>query len=317
MNSEEVPAEVEQIISTAYREFINTDMIQVLRGILTFRNYKFRAEKHSKMLTPYIETSIKLPLKIKDENFILKLTPLSLMKSPSMRPALSQISCSPNQLALRDIPQVVPSKRSEYTKSSTKHTKINTSLTLTNGTSLVRPIKLLETSPFNSTPHSNRAITSHLSQEYTSTPKDSPSHTVASNTPHTATTATMVHQSNTNNIKVGLFNVKLLNTSADSATLHNAQKNEITPVRGVPLKLNQQTHQFNVRLLETTPTTNSIKRYVEPTRLPTISNSVDQELKLVPLDYSPFANSTPVKRTISKIIDNNLSKRVRLDTYNI
>ena len=332
LDSEEVPTEVEQIISTAFREFINTDMIQVLRGILTFRNYRLRGENHNRILSPYIERSITLPLKIRDENFTLKLTPLSLFKNPKESPvvkraALSQISCSPNQLAIRDRTQTVLSNRSHHESPSTKHFHINASSPLANGISPMYPIKLLDTLPVNSTPHSNRAISSQLSIGNTPTPKSlhSPAilrstatHTTTTTTTTTATTTThSVHHYNTNDRKIGLLNIKLLNTSAECAGVQKAHSSGVTSFRGRPLSSNHHNNQFSVRLLETTPTTNSVNRYDEQTRLRTTSNPVDQGLKLIPLDNSPLPNSTPIKRTFSKIFDTNLSKRVRLDTYNI
>ena len=308
------------MISTAFKEFVNTDAIHVLRGILTIRNYRFQGERHSKILTPYIETSISLPLKIRNEHFTLKLTPLSLLKNPNnsitdRRVYPPQTSYSPAQLSLLDRARVA-SKHSQYSNNSFRKlnsTQLNTNSPLTNGTDFMYPIKLLDTSPFNSALHSNRAIT-HLGN--TSTPKGSLSRAISGNSIHTLTTPSKVHQAKTdNNFKIGLFNIKLLNTSSRVAAEENVKNNEITPVRAKPLKPNNQTHQFSVRLLETVPSANSV-RY-DTTRFPTRSNSVDQELKLVPLDNSPISNSTPVKRTLSKIIEHNLSKRVRLDTYNI
>ena len=76
LKSNEVPPEVELTISKFIEEFGNTDVLPVLRGILTFKTFRYKAETQNQMISPYIEKSLSMSLRYKNMECNLSITTL-------------------------------------------------------------------------------------------------------------------------------------------------------------------------------------------------------------------------------------------------
>ncbi|KAI6657661.1 hypothetical protein LOD99_404 [Oopsacas minuta] len=136
LNQDEVPPEVEHTISNVFGDFINTDMLPVLRCILTFNNYRHQGERYNRIISPYIEKSISMPLRLKNVNYTLKITPIKHLTTS--QPIKSNLS--PSQLMLHRRAKST-SNRSTITSFHSTNKYIQPKRSNDNC-----PIKLLETS---------------------------------------------------------------------------------------------------------------------------------------------------------------------------
>ena len=358
LESNEVLPEVELMISKFFKEFINTDALPVLRGILTFKSFRYKAETQNRMISPYIEKSLSVPLRYKDMEYTLKITPLS-KRYPNR-------GCSYN-----------PARRAIGMSRSNSDNSFQSNSKLVSDTSYENcPIKLLETSQTkiaadtpskmhltnisrsdtvkspsmirlnNSLESSNISVSNNTYENYpinlleTSQMREDTS--IRDTPAKTQLTSNKIHVNNS----IGIANDPLLNSSYDTCPiklLGTSQMREDTSITDTPIRTHltnlSQTNivrtpnNIPIKLLDTSTERDVLHHNTNgntplalasptcsirlldtstPDILASSSRSICQALDFKP-SACPLSNSTPSKRTFSKMKEVNLSKRVRLD----
>ena len=340
------------MISKFFKEFVNTDVLPVLRGILTFKTFRYKAETQNQMISPYIEKSLSMPLRYKNMEYNLRVTPLTKRVR----------SCSSNQ--------TMPDRRAigmtRWTNNSSfqSNSKLISDISYENS-----PIKLLETSQTKQNPDTPaKTQFTNLSRNTVRTPSiirfnsslETSNTFIPTNsyencpiklletsqtredTPIRDTPVRTQQDSNNILINKPLLNhsfsvcpIKLLETSQtreDTSIIDTPSRTQLTTIpqtnvvkrpNNIPVKLLDTSSErdilcHNVNLTTPLPlaSPNCSIRLLDtstPDILASNSRSVCQALDFRPSGYRPLCNSTPSKRTFSKFNEVNLSKRVRLD----
>ena len=308
LKSNEVPPEVELMISKFFEEFGNTDMLPVLRGIFAFKIFRYKAETQNQMISPYIEKSLSIPLRYKNMEYNLRITPLTKRVR----------SCSSNQAMLgrRAIGMTRWTNNSSF-QSNSKHIS---DISYENC-----PIKLLETSQTKQNPDTPAEIQfTNLSRNKVRTPS------IIRFNSSLETSNTFVPTSSYENCPIKLLETSqtrednpISDTSSRTQLTTIPQINVVRRPNNIPVKLLDTSSGrdilcHNVNLTTPLPLASpncSIRILGTPDILASNSRSICQALSSRPSGYRPLCNSAPSKRTFSELDEVNLSKRVRLNYY--
>ena len=264
LESNEVLPEIELMISKFFKEFVNTDVLPVLRGILTFKTFRYRTEAQNEMISPYIEKSVSIPLHYNNFEYTFKMIPLS-------KRVLSR-GCSSNQAMM--------GRRAVGMTSSSNSFQNNSKLV--SDTSFENcPIKLLETSQ-------------------TKLDTDIPSKIYLANIPRNNLVKTPNIIRFNNSLETS--NIFVPNNSYENCPiklLETSQTKEDTSIRETPIQtqltsnnirlnkplLNISYENCPIKLLETSQTKENTSNRETPAKTPQTSNNIRLNKPLVNTSY--------------------------------